>query len=126
MLLISSEVIYILCNFFIPLLFSISMYLYTMLIGKLNANVAPVSPLRTLLLAHILSPCFSIMLLEIKRPKPVPPVSDFVTNFVKSFGNIWMYSNSCILYFNNNIVVIIISCNGNPNASLRCEFQGIT
>ena len=59
-----------------------------MLIGKLNAKVTPVSPLKLLFSDHILPPCFSIILLEMKRPNPVPPVSDFVANFVKSFGNI--------------------------------------
>jgi hypothetical protein len=42
-----------------------------------------------LLIAHILPPCLSIILLEINNPNPVPPsVVDLVANFVKNFGNI--------------------------------------
>jgi hypothetical protein len=41
-----------------------------------------------LFLAHILPPRASIILLEINRPRPVPPASDFVVNFENSLGNI--------------------------------------
>jgi hypothetical protein len=74
------------------------------LIGKLNAKVAPVFPLKLLFSVPILPPCFSIILLEINRPNPVPPVSDLVANFVKSFGNISGCIPACILYFDNNLV----------------------
>jgi hypothetical protein len=42
-----------------------------------------------LLIAHILPPCLSIILLEINNPSSVlPSVLDLVANFIKSFGNI--------------------------------------
>ena len=53
--------------------------------GKVKVIVAPTPSL--LLVAQILPPCISIILLEINNPKPVPPVSVLVANFVKSFGN---------------------------------------
>ena len=67
---------------------TISSYSFT---GKLKVNVEPLSSLffSSLLNAHILPPCISIILLEINSPKPVPPtIEDLVANFVKSFGNI--------------------------------------
>src|SRR6185437_5467953 len=58
-----------------------------LLIGRLNANVAPFPSL--LFSAHILPPRDSTILFEIYNPSPIPvPFSDFVANFVKSFGNI--------------------------------------
>ena len=53
--------------------------------GKVKVIVEPTPSL--LLVAQILPPCISIMLLEINNPKPVPPVIVLVANFVKSFGN---------------------------------------
>ena len=54
--------------------------------GKVKVIVAPTPSL--LLVAQILPPCISIILLEINNPKPVPPaIVDLVANFVKSFGN---------------------------------------
>ena len=38
--------------------------------------------------AHILPPCDSITFFDMKRPNPVPPVIDFVANFVNSLDNI--------------------------------------
>ena len=62
-----------------------------LLLVELKVNVEPLSSLffSSLLNAHILPPCISIILLEINNPKPVPPaIEDVVANFVKSFGNI--------------------------------------
>lgn len=53
--------------------------------GRVNEKVAPL-PLE-LFSAHILPPCASIILLQIKRPSPVPE-KDFVANFENSLGNI--------------------------------------
>jgi hypothetical protein len=63
---------------------AIQAYLFT--IGKLKANVAPLPS--ELFSAHILPPCASTMLFDMNNPSPVPPASDFVANFVKSFGSI--------------------------------------
>jgi hypothetical protein len=57
-----------------------------MLTGRLNENVAPLSS--ALFSAHILPPCASMMLLDIYKPKPVPPLSEFEANFENSLGNI--------------------------------------
>jgi hypothetical protein len=53
-------------------------------VGKLKLKVAPLS--RRLFSAHILPPWASIMLLQMNNPKPVPPTSDFVTNFENNLG----------------------------------------
>ena len=37
--------------------------------------------------AHILPPCASMILLDIYRPRPVPPLSDFEANLANSLGN---------------------------------------
>jgi hypothetical protein len=69
--------------------------------GKLNENVAPSFP-SLLFSAHILPPCASIILLEINKPKPVPPISDFEANFVNSFGNMarwWRWHHSWRRFF---------------------------
>jgi hypothetical protein len=54
--------------------------------GKVKKKVAPFSSL--LLLAPIMPPWASIILLDMKRPSPVPLVVDFVANFANSLGNI--------------------------------------
>jgi hypothetical protein len=54
--------------------------------GRLNVKVAPITS--GLFSAHILPPCASTILFDMNNPNPVPPVSDFVVNFVNSLGNI--------------------------------------
>jgi hypothetical protein len=53
--------------------------------GRVNVKVAPFSS--ELFCAHMLPPCAFTILLQIKRPSPVP-AKDFVANFENSLGNI--------------------------------------
>jgi len=60
---------------------SYAIQIYLFIIGKLNANVAPLSS--GLFWAHILPPCASTIFFDMNNPNPVPAVSDLVVNFVE-------------------------------------------
>src|ERR671930_2338538 len=56
-----------------------------LLTGRVNENMAPFPSL--LFSAHNLPPWDSMILFDMNKPNPVPPVSDLVANFVNNLGN---------------------------------------